>query len=254
MDWGKGEYERTARELVPAASAAVDALHPQSGQLILDVACGTGNAAILAAAHGAKIAGVDGSPRLIEIAERRARTEAVDGEWRVADMHDLPYPDNRFDGVISVFGVIFAQDANTAATELVRVAKPGGTIVITAWLPRGPIGDVMKVIRQTVAEFTPEDAGSITSFDWSNGDRLRDLFGPDTEVTDHHISFKGSSAGAWVLEQCEFHPAWMELKKVIPGERYERMLDEVTQIVAAANGNPDGLELVSDYVIARARA
>lgn len=253
MDWGKGEYERTARELEPAASAAIDALHPHHGERILDVACGTGNAAILAARQGAEVIGVDGSERLIEVAAQRGRMEAVGGEWRVGDIEDLPFEDDHFDGVISVFGVIFAEDPERAAAELKRVAKPGGRIVLTAWLASGPIGDVMKVVSETVREYAPGDTETVAHLNWSDQAALRELFGPDTEVTNHQIAFHGRSPGAWILEQSEFHPAWMEVRNLIPADRHEQLLDELTAIATAANSKPGALELVSDYVIVRAR-
>jgi ubiquinone/menaquinone biosynthesis C-methylase UbiE len=253
VDWGQGEYERTARELEPAAAAAINALHPHRGELILDVACGTGNAALLAARAGAHTIGIDASARLLDVAARRARMEAVDCVWRVADVEDLPYEDDSFDGVISVFGVIFANDADKGAAELKRVVKPGGTIVITAWLPTGPIADFMRHVRQAVAEYSGREPQAVAHFNWSDEENLRRLLGPGTEVTDHQLSFRGASAASWVLEQAEFHPAWRDVRKALPQDRYQQLLGEITEMVTDANVDPHRFEITSGYVIARAK-
>lgn len=253
MDWGTGEYERTAREIEPAARTAIDALHPRKGQSILDVACGTGNAALLAAAQGARTTGVDGSGRLLEVAAQRARIEAVEVDWSVADVGELPYPEDSFDGVISVFGVIFADDSKKAASELLRVAKPGGTVVITAWIPTGPIADMMKHVGTTIAEVAPPDEEIGAHFNWSDADNLRELFGPDIEITEHELAFKSSSPGAWILQQAEYHPAWRDVREALPPDRFERLLDELTQMMTAVNTSDAEFSVASGYVIARTR-
>lgn len=253
MDWGTGEYERTARELEPVSAVAVDALAPQNGDLVLDVACGTGNAALLAAKRGARVTGVDASARLLEVAAQRARTEALTGDWRVADVEELPFEDDRFDGVVSVFGVIFARDAVKAAEELRRVAKPGGTLVISAWLPRGPLGDLIAHVSEVVEEYAPEDGDVARRLDWSDRRQLRELLGAETEVTEHALSFTGTSPGAWILEQAEFHPAWHATRDLLPSERFEELLDELIDLLAQANTDPDALRFTGEYAIARVR-
>lgn len=254
MDWGTGQYERTARALEPASAVAVDALRPHPGDRVLDVACGTGNAALLAAGRGATVAGVDASPRLIDVASQRARADGVDGDWRVADLAELPFGDGVFDSAISVFGVIFAEDASRAVSEIRRVVKPRGTIVLTAWVDAGPIVAVMAAVSRAVAEEHPDEQGRRTWLAWSDYGELRSLFGEQVEITSHELPFDGSSPGAWVLEQASFHPGWLEVGAALSSDRFERLLDEATSILSAANEDPDGMRVSSPYLVARARA
>src|SRR3954462_10924744 len=126
VDWGVGEYEQTAAELEPVAEHVVALARLEAGERVLDVACGTGNAALLAARTGARATGVDGAPRLIEVARTRAAADGLAPAFVVGDVHQLPFGDGAFDVVLSVFGVVFADDPPRALGELVRVLRPGG--------------------------------------------------------------------------------------------------------------------------------
>src|SRR5919199_2114132 len=135
LDWGAGEYERTARELEPAAHHVVALAGVAPGERVLDLACGTGNAASEAARAGARVTGLDAAPRLIEVAEARAAAASLDIEFVVGDAQDLPFGDGAFDCVLSVFGVIFVPDPPRAMNEILRVLAPGGRALISAWRP-----------------------------------------------------------------------------------------------------------------------
>ena len=136
-DWGIGRYERFAPDLEPAAEHVVElaGLHP--GERVLDLGCGTGNAALLAARAGAAVTGIDPASRLLEIARERLADDGLDGSFVVGDAQALPFRDGEFDAVLSVFGVIFAADAERALSEAIRVLKPEGRMLISVWLPGG---------------------------------------------------------------------------------------------------------------------
>jgi len=121
-EWGVGCYEETAREIAPVADVAVDALGLGGGERVLDVACGTGNAALVARQAGAQVTGIDSSARLIEVARERV----PEGEFLEADATKLPFEDGTFDAAVSVFGVIFASPAERAAAEIARATTPTG--------------------------------------------------------------------------------------------------------------------------------
>ena len=125
-DWDPGSYERIAEQLLPAAFAAVSAAGPEPGEMVLDIGCGTGNAALLASQRGAEVLGVDPAPRLIEVARRQAAERGLDALFEVADAEHLPVPDGSAHLVLSVFGVIFAPDAAAAAAEMARACAPAG--------------------------------------------------------------------------------------------------------------------------------
>src|SRR3954447_18780984 len=138
VDWGDGEYERTAAELEPTAREVVARAAIAPGERVLDVACGTGNAGLIAAAAGARVTGLDAAPRLVEVARQRAAAAGADAEFVVGDALDLPFEDGAFDAVVSVFGVIFAPDPARAIAEIVRVLAPGGRARSPGGAPRSP--------------------------------------------------------------------------------------------------------------------
>jgi ubiquinone/menaquinone biosynthesis C-methylase UbiE len=109
-----------------------------AGDVVVDVACGTGNAALLAAVRGARVVGVDGAPRLLAVARERAAAMGVEAEWLEGDLAALPLADGVADVVLSVFGVIFAADPSAALSEVARILRPDGRAFVTAWVPAGP--------------------------------------------------------------------------------------------------------------------
>src|SRR5205814_9555756 len=113
VDWGAGRYERTAQELLPVAEQVVALARLRGGERVLDVACGTGNAALLAAEAGADVVGLDRAERLVAVA--RARVPGA--TFVVGDAQALPFADDEFDVAVSVFGVIFAEDPDRAVGE-----------------------------------------------------------------------------------------------------------------------------------------
>src|SRR4051794_13197189 len=128
-DWGLGRYEDTAGRLEPAARAVVERIAPAAGEAVVDVGCGTGNAALLAAERGARVTGIDPAPRLLEVARQAAAARGLDATFALGHAAALPLADGDADAVVSVFGVIFAPDPRAAAAEMARVTAPGGRIV-----------------------------------------------------------------------------------------------------------------------------
>src|SRR4051794_5019996 len=123
MDWGTGRYEETARQLEPASERVVALAGLVPGERLLDVGCGTGNAALLAARAGADVVGVDPATRLLAVARERAAASGVDAEFVEGRAEALPFADGYFDVAISVFGVIFADDPEGAIEEMLRVVQ-----------------------------------------------------------------------------------------------------------------------------------
>ena len=121
LDWDIGHYEQMAVELEPVAEHVVSLAHVQRGERVVDLATGTGNAALLAAGAGALVTGLDTAPRLIDVARGRAVAEGVDASFVVGDIQALPFDDGSFDVALSVFGLIFAADASRAFDEMIRV-------------------------------------------------------------------------------------------------------------------------------------
>ena len=116
------------------------------GMRVLDVGAGTGNAALPAAAAGADVVATDITPELLAVGERHARERGLDVRWQVADAQALPFADGEFDAVLSCIGAMFAPDHAATARELLRVCRPGGTVVMANWTPGGGVGPVLRLL------------------------------------------------------------------------------------------------------------
>ena len=149
--WGAGDYPLMAEQLDRAAAAAVDLADVQRGDRLIDVATGTGNAALLAAARGAEVLGVDFEPGLLDVARRRGVDLGLHVRWEAADLAALPVPDEWATVVVSVFGVMYATDHEAAAREMARGTAPNGRIVLASWVP----GSFMPAMGQALATFLP---------------------------------------------------------------------------------------------------
>ena len=168
--WAAGDFGRIATGYASGAAAFVARLGLREDERVLDVACGTGNLALPAARAGAITTGVDIAPNLIAQAMMNAAAEGLDVEFDVADAESLPYPDESFDTVITMFGAMFAARPTRAARELMRVVRPGGRIVMANWTPMGFIGQMLRIVVGYVVP--PADACSVL------------LWGDEAVVTD----------------------------------------------------------------------
>ncbi len=153
--WSIGDYPAIARHLLPISQTVVKVLDIEKGESVLDVAVGDGNAAVLAAKQGAKVTGIDLTPAQIDRAKDRCAAEKVKVDLQVGDAQALDLPDEAFDVVLSVMGVIFAPDHGAATREMARVCRPGGRIAVTSWT-----GSSWSVAwKAKVAHLTPEAVG-----------------------------------------------------------------------------------------------
>ena len=250
VDWGKGRYEQTAAELEPVAEAVVAMAAPRAGDRVLDVACGTGNAALRAAAQGADVVGVDVSERLVGVARQRADEAGLSAEFLVGDALALPVADASFDIVLSVFGVIFAPDPAQAIREVARVLRADGRAYITAWVPAGPINAMLTVVGRAVGRAT--GAPPPKRFAWSDGDAVRSIAEPcglALSTTRGELEIRAASPEAYVDAGRE-HPMAIEVWPIL--ER-AGLLDSVREemISELAAGDESAAELLirSPYVV-----
>ena len=177
--WALGDYPAVARELIPDLGARlVDALGVSLDERVLDIAAGTGNAAIPAAQRGASVVASDLTPELLEAG--RARADAsLDLVWQAADAEALPYADGEFDVAMSCVGLMFAPFHEPVADELVRVVRPGGRVGIIAWTPEGFIGQLFA----TTKPFVPAPpAGAQPPMLWGTEEHVRSLLGDRVEL------------------------------------------------------------------------
>jgi SAM-dependent methyltransferase len=178
--WASGHYENVATDLISELGPTlVEATGIREGDLVLDIAAGSGNVAIPAARTGARVIASDLTPELLEEGARQAETAGVVLEWQVADAEHLPYDDGEFDVAVSAVGIMFAPHHQEAADELVRVVAPGGRIGLASWTPRGFIGQMFATMKPYVAA---PPAGVSPPPLWGDEDHVRSLLGD--RVTD----------------------------------------------------------------------
>ena len=201
--WASGDFVVVAARIVLVAEHLCDTADLHAGWRVLDVATGSGNAAIAAARHGAEVVGVDYVPALLDCGRRRAEAEGLAVDFVEGDAESLPFADGSFDAVTSVFGSMFAPDHAQAAAELLRVTRPGGTIALASWTPDGFIGELFR----TVAAYVPPPAGVPSPMLWGTEAHLRSLFGDgicSLEVDERTFTFRFGSAREFV----DFFRTW----------------------------------------------
>jgi SAM-dependent methyltransferase len=252
VDWGAGNYEWTAAELEPASVAVVDlaAIHP--GEEVVDLGCGTGNAALIAAARGARVTGVDGAPRLLEIASGRAQSLGVEVEFCEGDLLALPLDDQCVDVALSVFGVIFARDPPRALGEVRRVLRPDGRALISAWIPSGPIHAMLGAMREVHGRVT-QQAPPRRLFAWSEADAVRELArdaGLALESTTvAELEIRAASAEAYVDGGAE-HPMHLLVRPTLErAGAAQEARDAMVAAVRQANEDDDAFLVHSPYVV-----
>jgi SAM-dependent methyltransferase len=177
--WGSGPYQGVTETIADLHREVVDRLEPGPGLRFLDLACGTGAVAELAAAEGAGVVGIDLAPALIDQAKRRADERGLEIDYRVGDAEALELEDASFDRVASTCGVMFAPDHAAVARELARVTRQGGRIALACWTPESGLAQLFGVMRP----FQPAPPPGVgNQFDWGREDYVRDLLGGDFEL------------------------------------------------------------------------
>jgi ubiquinone/menaquinone biosynthesis C-methylase UbiE len=173
--WASGDYPAVAAELIPElGSELVRGCGIRTGDRVLDVATGSGNAAIPAAAAGAIVTASDLTPELFDAGRRIAKAHGVDVEWVEADVEAMPFADNGFDVVMSCVGAMFAPRHQAAADELIRLCRSGGTIGMINWTPDGFIGTMFATLNPYAP---PPPTRSAPPPLWGAENHVRDLFG-----------------------------------------------------------------------------
>jgi SAM-dependent methyltransferase len=254
--WAAGDYASVAevideappRDLLARADVKPD-------HEVLDVATGTGNIAIRTAAAGARTIGLDLTPELFETARRRAEQHGVTVEWIEGDAEDLPFEDDRFDRVLSAFGVQFAPRHDVVARELARVCRPGGRIGLVSWTPEGQVGELFKIMGRYLPPL-PDYASPPPL--WGSEEHVLRLFA-DTPV---EFEF-ARGVNPWRFDSAEHYVAFMEThygptlkarERLSAEGRWEDCRGEILAMAERRNEAADGSLLMNaEYLIAIGR-
>jgi ubiquinone/menaquinone biosynthesis C-methylase UbiE len=247
--WSEGDFAMVANLVMMPSEQLAESLEIVPGERALDVACGSGNAALAVARRSwGNVVGVDFVPALLERGRERAAAERLDIEFVEGDAADLPFGEAEFDVVTSVFGAMFAPDQEKTAAELLRACKPGGRIGMANWTPDGSVGGMF----MTVAKHAPPPPGLNPPLLWGTEDRLRELFGDRISdlLVERRISRQPFRSADHYLDffRTYFGPVKVAFERV-GSEGEEALEDDLRAYLAQANTAGDrALVLEAEYL------
>jgi ubiquinone/menaquinone biosynthesis C-methylase UbiE len=252
--WASGDYHMIGTQILIISELMIEALDLHSTERVLDVATGSGNAALAAARRGCAVVGLDYVPALLDRARLRARAEGLEADFVEGDAEALPFEDGSFDVVTSVFGVMFAPNQEQTASELVRVCRPGGRIGLAAHTPDGFIGQLFK----TNAWHVPPPAGLRSPIQWGTEERLHELFGVSTQdirLERRLMLFRYPSPQAYIQYWRRYYGPTLTSFESVGEAGREPFESDLLDLIARFNRAEDGTMVVaSEYleaVIAR---
>ena len=248
IDWDIGHYEQMAVELGPVAEQVVSLAHVQRGERVVDLATGTGNAALLAARAGALVTGVDTAPRLIDVARSRAVAEGSDASFVVADMEVLPFDDRSFDVALSVFGLIFAADASRAFDEMIRVVRSAGRALFSVWVPAGPIAAMVATFGRALVAATGRRPPRFAWHDADAVDALAARHRASVQIHEGQLRITAASPEAYLEANEQQHPVSVAGRPALErAGTYSRVRNEALRILHEGNEDPQAFCVSSPY-------
>ncbi|MBA2489452.1 MAG: methyltransferase domain-containing protein [Chloroflexi bacterium] len=246
--WASGDYHMIGTQIQIVSELLIEELDVHSTERVLDVATGSGNAALAAARRGCEVVGLDYVPALLERARRRAEAEGLEAAFVEGDAEALPFDDGSFDVVCSVFGTMFAPHQEQTADELARVCRPGGRVGIVAHTPEGFIGQLFK----TNAKHVPPPAGLRSPVQWGTEERVRELFGDaiaEIRAEKRHYVFRDRSPEVYLDHWRRFYGPMMKAFEAV-GEAGRQALEaDLLDLIGRFNRADDGTMAVpSEYL------
>lgn len=251
--WEAGDYSVCSPYIAEVGELVVNRAGITPGLQVLDVACGTGNAARPAARTGARVTGVDFASNLLAAGRSKAQAEGVEIDFREGDAENLPFEDGSFDRVLSTFGHMFAPRHQRTADEMARVCRSGGAIVFAAWAPDGSFGELSRAVAPFMPP--PPDFASPPAM-WGSEDHVRELFGPvarsfDFERQTNWIQWESLDAFADFF--MSNFPPMVTAKKML-GDRFADLRAGVVDVWRRRNQATDGtLRLPQEYLVSVVR-
>jgi ubiquinone/menaquinone biosynthesis C-methylase UbiE len=245
--WASGDFGRIGVTLQIVGESLCEAANVSSGERVLDVAAGNGNASLAAARRFADVLSTDYVPALLEQGMRRATADGLNMRTQVADAENLPFEAGSFDVALSTFGVMFAPDQAKAAAELLRVVKPGGRIGLANWTPDGFIGELFK----TIGKFVPPPAGLTSPAAWGTETRLVELFGPKAmhiHTTRKQFVFRYLSAEHWIDEFRSYYGPTHKAFAALDEQGQQALHAALLELLARHDRGQGALVVPADYL------
>ena len=243
LTWATGDYARVGSTLVVMAEQLIEAMDLRPGQRVLDVATGNGNAALAAARRFSDVIGIDYVPALLEQARQRAAADGLEAAFAEGDAEDIPFADASFDAVISTLGAMFTADQEKAASELLRVSRPGGKIGLANWTPDGFIGQMFRV----TARYVPPPPGLKPPALWGTEERLRELFDggiASIRTERRYFAFRYRSFDHWLSFFRTYYGPVNKAFQALDAERQAAYTADLRALVKQLNHADDGTMVV----------
>ena len=249
--WAAGDFDAVVPFIWEAGGAAAEGAGCGPGDRVLDIAAGSGNAAIQAAMRGADVVASDLTPELFEPGRRRAAENGVELEWVEADAEALPFEDASFDAAISTFGIMFARRQSVAAAELSRVVKPGGRIALCSWRPAGFVGEMFATIAGFMSPPPPPEGPPVR---WGTDEGahalLDDAFDITCENKTLHQRFDGPVDDMTDYFMDKFGPMVMARRALEPQGRWDEFLTTYRELTRRWDtGDEYGAAIPADYLL-----
>jgi SAM-dependent methyltransferase len=246
--WSSGDYAVIGTTLQIVGEQLCEAVDLRSGQRVLDVAAGNGNATLAAARRWADVTSTDYVPELLERARERAAAERLPVTFQEADAENLPFSDGSFDVVLSVFGVMFTPNQAQAAAELLRICRPGGKIGLANWTPDGFIGHVFR----TIGKYVPPPAGVKPPSLWGTEQRLQELFGDgiaELMINRRMFVFRYRSAAHFIDVFRTYYGPVLKAFAALDDKGQSGLAHDLTEVLDRFNkGGTDTLAVPSEYL------
>jgi ubiquinone/menaquinone biosynthesis C-methylase UbiE len=246
--WASGDYHVIGTQIQIVSEQLIEALDVHSTEHVLDVATGSGNAALAAARRGCEVVGIDYVPALLDRARRRRDAEGLDAQFIEGDAEALPFGDGQFDVVSSVFGAMFAPNQEQTADELVRVTRSGGRIGLASWTPEGFIGQFFKVNGRHV----PPPPGVRPPLQWGTTERISELFGEvATEIRfeSRFYTFRARTPEAWIDSFRRWYGPTLKSFEAVGADGSQALESDLLELIGRLNRAEDGTMVVpSEYL------
>ncbi|NGM88135.1 class I SAM-dependent methyltransferase [Parapusillimonas sp. SGNA-6] len=236
--WSSGDYAVIGTTLQIVGEQLCEALDIRAGQKVLDVAAGNGNASLAAARRWCDVTATDYVPTLLGRARERAAAEHLAIEFREADAEALPFPDATFDAVVSTFGVMFTPDQDAAASEMLRVCRPGGKIGLANWTPQGFIGQLFK----TIGQYLPPPAGARSPALWGTRERISEMFEAQAQgiqIEPRHFVFRYRSPGHWLQVFKTYYGPVLKAFAALEPQKQAALTQDIMALIERFNRSED---------------
>ena len=245
--WASGDFAVIGTTLQIVGELLCEELDLRAGERVLDVAAGNGNATLAAARRFGRVTSTDYVPALLERGRLRAEAEGLDVTFEVADVEALPYSPASFDVVVSTFGVMFAPEHGQAASELMRVCRPGGRIGLASWTPEGFLGDLFRL----VARHVPPIPGVRSPLLWGTDAHVQELFGSAASIrhTRRQFAFRYRSPEHWVEIFRTFYGPVHKAFAALPADGQAALESDLIALLRKADrGGAAGLVVPAEYL------